>query len=348
LFADIGPHPTAEEARIATGRPLLALLGAAVATLPACARDSTSPSAARAATITATTMRTRIGALAHDSMRGRATPSLELDKAAAYAAAEFASFGLEPGFGSSFLQAWSERGLSASNVAARLAGADARLDSQVVVFVAHMDHIGTATSGEGCVASGADSVCNGADDDASGASAVIELARTFAGLTPRPRRSLLFLLVSGEEEGLLGSGYYVAHPAVPLSRTAAAVALDMISRNAPDSVYVVGLSASTLDTLAIGAALAHPDLGLHGSFLTGGGSDHASFSTSGVPAVCLFTGLHADYHRPSDTVDRIDADKAARVARLAFYLGLELADRDARPSSAAAPARGTADGGAPP
>ncbi|HXY69314.1 MAG TPA: M28 family peptidase [Gemmatimonadales bacterium] len=307
-------------------RPLLALLGA-VAALAACAGEPTSPSAARAESITAATILARIAALADDSMLGRATPSPQLDGAALYAARALAAFGLEPAFGAGYLQTWSERGFTSPNAAAVLPGADAQLRAEVVVFVAHLDHIGTATSGQGCAADGADSICNGADDDASGSAAVLELARAYAGLAPRPRRSMLFLLVSGEERGLLGSTWYVANPAVPIARTVAAVALDMISRNAPDSVRLRAVAVTALDTLGLAVAASHPELRLRPVIEYGGGSDHVPFAEAGVPSVALFTGLHADYHRASDAVDRVDADKAARVARLAFYLGLELANR---------------------
>ena len=322
-----------------TGRRFpVALAGAAAAAgLLGCAgREPTSP-VTQAQSITASRLQRRVADIADDSMLGRATPSPALDRLAAYAVAQFQASGLRPGAGAGFIQTWSAPRGPAPNVAGVLEGSDASLAGEYVVFVAHMDHIGTPGSAEGCAAVGADSICNGADDNASGTAAVIELARAFAGLEPRPRRSLLFLLVSGEELGLLGSQYYVAHPAVPVARMVAAVALDMISRNAPDSVLALRLAAGSLDTLATAVAAAHPELGLRLHVATGGGSDHVSFAQSGVPAVALFAGLHADYHRPTDSADRIDAGKAAHIARLAFYLGLELANRNARPSAAPPP-----------
>jgi hypothetical protein len=315
-----------------TGRRFaLALTGAAAAAgLLGCAgREPTSPALTQAQSITAARMQRRVADIADDSMLGRATPSPALDRMAAYAVAQFQAFGLGPGPGTGFIQTWSAAGGPAPNVVGVLEGSAASLAGEYVVFVAHMDHIGTPGSAEGCAAVGSDSICNGADDNGSGTAAVIELARAFAGLSPRPRRSLLFLLVSGEEEGLLGSRYYVAHPAVPIARTVAAVALDMISRNPPDSVLALRLAAGSMDTIATVVAAAHPELGLRLHVATGGGSDHASFAQAGVPSLALFAGLHADYHRPSDAPDRIDADKAARIARLAFYLGLELANQAA-------------------
>ena len=313
------------------------LLGAAVTILAVggCAdRHPTDPALARAQTITALGMRGRIAALADDSMRGRFTPSRELDQAAAWAVAALQGFGLGPGPATGYLQTWNAPGGAAPNVIAVLDGADPQLRDEYVVFVAHLDHIGTTTAGRSCTAAGADSVCNGADDNASGAAAVIELARAFAGLEQRPARSLLFLLVSGEEEGLLGSQYYVAHPAVPLAQTVAAVNLDMISRNAPDSLLVIGMGVSSLGPRVAAVAAAHPELGLRptGVGWPYGGSDHISFGVAGVPTVFFYAGHHADYHQPSDVVERADPDKAARIARLAFYLGVEVASSAARPA----------------
>ena len=197
-----------------------------------------------------------------------------------------------------------------------------------MLLVAHMDHLGVGQS------VGGDSIYNGADDNASGTAAVLELARALGGYEWRPRRSLIFLLVSGEEEGLLGSAYYVAHPAVPLAQTVAAVNLDMIGRNARDSVLVIGGDASSLGGSARLVAREHPELGMRPVVPAGlsGGSDHVPFAKAGVPAVFFFSGLHGDYHMPSDEVGLVDGEKEARIARLVFYLMLEVANTVQRPA----------------
>jgi hypothetical protein len=319
---------------------------ACAVTLSGCAEQRPAdPFLDQARSITASRIRAIVAAVADDSMRGRMTPSPELDRMAAYAAETFSSLGLNPGMATSFLQVWSAPGGSAPNVVAVLDGTDQALRNEYVTFVAHMDHIGTVRNGLGCVAAGADSICNGADDNGSGVAAVVELARAYAGLRDRPRRSMIFLLVSGEEEGLLGSRYFVAHPAVPLGAIVAAVNFDMISRNARDTILVVGADRSSLGALLVEVSLAHPDLDIHPAPIAWlSGSDHASFDSGGVPSLFLFAGLHQDFHRPSDAVDRIDADKEARVVRLAFYLGLEIANRPSRPvrSVPAAPSDGIA------
>jgi hypothetical protein len=127
----------------------------------------------------------------------------------------------------------------APNVVAVLRGSDPVLRSEYVVLSAHMDHVGVGTPVNG------DSIYNGADDDASGTAALVEIAEAMASLPVRPRRSVIFLNVSGEEKGLLGSRWYSDHPTVPLQQIVANVNIDMISRNSPDTVVVIGKDYST-------------------------------------------------------------------------------------------------------
>jgi len=125
---------------------------------------------------------------------------------------------------------------SAPNVVGILEGTDAALKKEYVLFTAHMDHIGTPGAGEGCTARGADSICNGADDDGSGTVAVVALAEAFATAPERPKRSLVFMTVSGEERGLWGSAYFAEHPTVPLASVVADLNSDMVGRNAKDTL----------------------------------------------------------------------------------------------------------------
>ena len=226
---------------------------------------------------------------------------------------------------------------AAPNTIGVLEGSDPRLRHEYVFFTGHMDHIGVPSSGEGCAPAGADTICNGADDDASGAIGVVELARAFSRLEPRPRRSLVFMTVSGEERGLWGSGYYVAHPAVPLDSTVADLNTDMIGRNPSDGVMAIGKEQSSLGPLVDSVAALHPELRIRvlGDTMPQERlfyrSDHFNFARHGVPILFFTTGLHADYHRPTDSVDKIDADQEARILRLVFYLGLDVADAPGAP-----------------
>jgi Zn-dependent M28 family amino/carboxypeptidase len=217
-------------------------------------------------------------------------------------------------------------------VVAVLRGSDPELRNTYVVLSAHMDHIGV-----GSAAARGDSINNGADDDASGTSAVLEVAEAFAALPQAPARSIIFLTVSGEEKGLLGSRHFVEHPVVPLASMVANINIDMIGRNAPDSVVAIGQDYSSLGPLTQEVVRNHPKLGItvgrdiwpqERFFFR---SDHYNFARKEVPAIFFFAGVHEDYHRPSDEVERIDAGKAARIARLAYYLALEIANRREAP-----------------
>jgi hypothetical protein len=219
------------------------------------------------------------------------------------------------------------------NVVGLLRGSDPVLRETYVVISAHMDHLGIGRPD----ATG-DSIYNGADDNASGTAGLMAIAAAFAGLPEPAARSVIFLAVSGEEKGLLGSRWFADHPPVPLEAIVANINLDMISRNQPDDIVVIGKEYSSLGPLVREVAIAHPRLGLQVSgdrwpeqrfFFR---SDHYSFAERGVPAIFFFSGTHEDYHRPSDRVERIDADKAARVARLAFLVALEVAERAEAPS----------------
>src|SRR5437660_1107311 len=226
---------------------------------------------------------------------------------------------------------------SAPNVVGILEGADATLKKEYVLFTAHMDHIGTPGAGEGCTARGADSICNGADDDGSGTVAVIELAQAFTTARERPKRSLVFMTVSGEERGLWGSAYFADHPTVPLAKVVADLNSDMVGRNAKDTVAVIGREHSNLGRVVDSIALAHPELNIKpvGDLWPQEGlyyrSDHYNFAKKGVPILFFTTELHPDYHQVSDSPDKIDAEKEARFARLVFYLGLAVANTAARP-----------------
>ncbi|MEN8375669.1 MAG: M28 family peptidase [Gemmatimonadota bacterium] len=221
---------------------------------------------------------------------------------------------------------------TAPNVAGVLRGSDPALADSYVVFSAHMDHVGVGRPDES-----GDSIYNGADDDASGTSALLEIAEAFAALDTPPARSVMFLAVSGEEKGLLGSRWFSDHPTVPVASIVANINIDMVARNAPDSIVVIGQEYSSLGPLVRGVASGYPELGLTVSedlwpeqrfFFR---SDHFNFARHEIPALFFFAGVHEDYHRPSDEIELIDADKVARVARLAFLTGLAVADDEEPP-----------------
>jgi hypothetical protein len=219
------------------------------------------------------------------------------------------------------------------NVAAILRGSDPELRETYVIFSAHIDHIGVDLPD-----SSGDSIYNGADDNASGTSAVLAVARAFAALATPPARSVIFVGVSGEEDGLFGSDHFVDHPPVPRTGFVANLNIDMVGRNSPDFVAGVGMAYSNLGPLADMVARSRPELGLRVVEDPWPGeqlffrSDHYNFARIGVPSLFFTTGLHGDYHKPSDSADRIDADKVARVARLLFHIGYQIANDPDRPT----------------
>ncbi|HSU16240.1 M20/M25/M40 family metallo-hydrolase [Longimicrobium sp.] len=219
----------------------------------------------------------------------------------------------------------------APNVIAIWPGSDPVLKNEYVVLSAHMDHVGVGQAVNG------DSIYNGADDDGSGTTGILEVARAFQSMGLRPKRSIVILHVSGEEKGLLGSEWFSEHPTLPLAQIVADINIDMIGRNNPDSVVVIGKNYSTLGATVNAVQRAHGDLHLtladdiwpqERFFFR---SDHFNFARKEIPAIFFFSGVHADYHRPSDEVSKIDFDKLTRIARMAFFTAWEVANAPQRP-----------------
>jgi len=219
---------------------------------------------------------------------------------------------------------------SAPNTVGILEGSDPSLKSEYLVYSAHMDHIGI-TPGQ------ADSINNGADDDGSGTVGVVELAEAFSRVGARPKRSIIFLTVSGEEKGLWGSKYFTEHPPVPIKQIVADINIDMIGRNWPDTIVAIGKEHSDLGATLNRVNAAHPELGMTAIDDRWPGeqfyfrSDHYNFARKGVPILFFFNGVHQDYHEVTDSPDKINSEKEARILRLLFYLGQEIANAPERP-----------------
>jgi hypothetical protein len=226
----------------------------------------------------------------------------------------------------------------APNTVGILEGSDPALRNEYIVFSAHMDHVGTVGQpGSSCRARGADSICNGADDDGSGTVGIVELAEAFSQPGARPRRSVIFLTVSGEEHGLWGSAHFTSNPPVPIEQIVANFNADMIGRNWKDTIVVIGKEHSDLGTTLARVNAAHPELNMAAiddrwpeeRFYSR--SDHFNFAVKGVPILFFFNGVHDDYHQATDSPDKIDAEKESRIIRLMFYLGQEVGNAKDRP-----------------
>ena len=220
--------------------------------------------------------------------------------------------------------------LTAPNTVGILEGSDPKLKHEYLVYSAHMDHIGI-TPGQ------PDSINNGADDDGSGTVGVIELAEAFTRPGARPKRSVIFLTVSGEEKGLWGSDHFTAHPPVPIGQIVADINIDMIGRNWPDTIVAIGKEHSDLGTTLNRVNAEHRELGMTAiddrwpeeRFYFR--SDHYNFARRGVPILFFFNGVHQDYHEVTDSPDKINSEKESRIVRLLFYLGQEVANAAQRP-----------------
>jgi Peptidase family M28/PDZ domain/PA domain len=212
------------------------------------------------------------------------------------------------------------------NVTAYLPGST----DEYVVLGAHYDHLGLGDE-HSLAPSQMGTIHPGADDNASGTAGVIELARWFAK-QPKQKRGILFLTFAGEELGLLGSEYYVNHPILPIDKAVAMLNMDMIGRIREGKIFVAGTgTGSTFPQLLTEVK---PPAEIHADITekTGyGDSDHTSFTTKGVPVLFFFSGLHADYHKPSDTADKIDAPDAARLLDYVAALTARLASDPERP-----------------
>jgi len=201
---------------------------------------------------------------------------------------------------------------------------------EYVVIGAHYDHLGLGEHSS-LAPSQVGTPHLGADDNASGTAGLIELARWFAA-RPRARRGVVFLAFAGEEIGLLGSSYWANHPQLPLANAVAMINLDMIGRPRDAKIYIGGVNTGTTLKALLEESVAKYKLNADISGTSElGASDHASFTSKQVPALFFFSGLHSDYHKPSDTWDKIDAPAAAEVLRAVAEVSAKLMDAPERP-----------------
>jgi hypothetical protein len=289
----------------------------AIAPLPARAQAGAAPK------VSSATVRRLESALADDSMEGRLTGSPGGARAARFIASEMKAIGLRPLGDSGYYQrvpvSATDSGITlrasfadgapgrhetAYNLVGLLKGSDPKLAAEVIVVDAHYDHLGIG------VPVGGDSIYNGADDDASGTVSVLSVAKALAS-GPHPKRSILFVLTTGEEEGLLGTNWLLAHFPLPFDSVVANLETEMIGRpdslaGGPGKAWLTGYGRSTMGAMlarAHIAVVADPRPSQH--FYER--SDNIAFAERGIPAHTLSSfDLHADYHQPSDDLSRID------------------------------------------
>ena len=235
------------------------------------------------------------------------------------------------------------------NVAGLLPGRDGPLADEVVILGAHYDHLGLGGQNSQS-AQLIGQIHNGADDNASGTAGVLELAAALAKDSGPRRRSYLFIAFAGEELGLHGSTYWTQHPTVPAEKVVAMINLDMIGRSRGNQVFVnwVGTSPGFQSLVTDSAAAVGIDARTSQSGPSG--SDHMAFYAKNLPVLFFFSGLHSDYHRPSDDWDKINAPGAVKILDLVYRVAISLSNGDRRPQftkvETAAPASQATGGGA--
>ena len=330
----------------------LFLCGAVAAlVLTGCSSTQTAKKAKAAAgtylsTITAEELKTHLYIVAGDAMEGRDTGTEGQKKAGKYLIEQYKKNGIShPPVAADWYQKvpseYMKRGFApklpdSENIWAFIKGSEK--PDEIIVISAHYDHVGMK-NGE---------IFNGADDDGSGTVALLEIAQAFQIAQQKghgPKRSLLFLHVTGEEHGLHGSRYYSDNPLYPLQNTVANINIDMIGRrdtlhpNTNNYIYPIGADRLSSELHEINEAMnaKYTQMELDYKYNDRNDperiyyrSDHYNFAKKGIPALFYFNGVHEDYHMPTDTPDKIEYDALAKRAQLAFAVAWELANRAER------------------
>ncbi len=299
-----------------------------------------------AATITEKDLAKHLFIYASDEFEGRETGELGQKKAAAYLKKFYVEQGIASPLGgddyyqkvpASFLNSGRARGLKDSeNVVAFIKGSEK--PDEIIVISAHLDHEGIKGG----------KIYNGADDDGSGTVAVLEIAEAFQKAVKdgkRPKRSVLFLHVTGEEKGLLGSKFYVENPIFPIANTVVNLNIDMVGRiddrhkDNPNFVYLIGADklSTELHDLSEAMNAKYTNISLDYKYNDENDpnrfyyrSDHYNFAKYNVPIIFYFNGTHEDYHQHTDTPDKINYDLLENRSRLVFHTAWEIANRENR------------------
>jgi len=303
-------------------------------------------------------LRKHLSILASDSLEGRETGRPGQKMAADYIMNHFKEIGIPPYKRNKYYQKFkvksgrhlckcddcdmsfiktifNNKKIKGENVLGYIEGTD--LKEELIVVTAHYDHLGKHDS----------LIFNGADDDASGTVAVMEIAEAFMLAKKEgngPRRSVLIMAVSGEEKGLLGSKYYTENPVYPLENTVANLNIDMIGRigdfkKNDNYVYLIGSDMLSQELHNLSEEVNKKYIGLELDYTFNKEddpnryyyrSDHYNFAKNNIPVIFYFNGIHEDYHKPTDTIEKINFKKIEKITRLIFLTAWELANREDR------------------
>lgn len=293
-------------------------------------------------TITSAELKEHLYTFASDEFQGRDTGEPGQKMAAEYLKKEYKKLNVSsPLGGDNYFQHipssyYNDKYNASENVVAFIEGSE--FPEEIVVISAHYDHVGMSDG----------QIYNGADDDGSGTVSMLEMAEAFKQAVEdgySPRRSILFLHVTGEEKGLLGSKYYTENPIFPLENTVTNLNTDMIGRIDPahegkeDYIYLIGSDKLSTELHNISEEMNSKYVNLDLDYTYNDEndpnrfyyrSDHYNFAKHNIPVIFYFNGTHADYHQPTDTPDKIEYDLLAKRTKLIFYTAWEVANRDKR------------------
>lgn len=305
-----------------------------------------------AASITSEELKTHLYTYASDEFAGRETGTEGEQKAIHFLKDYYQNIGVSGGntdntyFQAMQLSTRSGKTINGTNVLAYIPGSDKK--EEILVITSHLDHIGVEPDGQ---------INNGADDDGSGTVAMMEIAEAFQQAVEQdegPRRSILFLHVSGEEKGLLGSKYYTDNPVYPLENTVTNLNIDMIGRvdslhlDQPDYMYLIGSDILSDDLHEVSEVANQQYVNLNIDYRYNDPttlvwergryrenryyyrSDHYHFIKNNIPAIFYFNGTHPDYHAPTDTPEKIDYELLEKRTKLIFYTAWAIVNREDR------------------
>jgi hypothetical protein len=310
-------------------RPFIAAIALAVLALSPSASFAETKRSRKLAidSITATELKEHVRVLAADSLEGREAGSRGGHAAARYIGTQLDKVGIAPaGDRGGYYQPF---GANMYNVLCKLPGSDPALKDEVIVVGAHFDHVGYGSSANSNGPIGY--IHNGADDNASGAAGLLEIVDALKKLEVAPKRTIVVGFWDGEEKDLLGARHWVASPTVPRDKVKFAFNADMIGRLRKDRIELIG--SRTAAGLRRWASGQNQDYGLLVDFVWDlkEDSDHHCFFAAGIPVLMVHTGLHDEYHRPSDDIETVNEKGAERVARYLLSMVLDVADHERAP-----------------
>ena len=306
--------------------PVLVWAVIGVAALPAAA-ETNNLFAAAVASISNENLYHHVEVLADDVYEGRAAGSRGGHAAARYVVDQLKPEGMTPaGTNGDYIQPFND---NCQNILVLLPGDDPELEKEAIVVGAHYDHVGYGKPNNSYGPFG--QIHNGADDNASGTSVLLEMIRAFATTGLKTRRSILFAFWDAEEDGLVGSKYWISHPTLPLERVKLDITIDMVGRLRQQRLLVLG-TRSGYGMRRLFCDSVDDPMWLDFSWELSANSDHWPFLEHGIPIALIHTGLHADYHRPTDDVEKINRVGMGEVERYLLMTVIRVANEEHLPA----------------